>query len=325
MFKRAAFIALSVAFAACASPKIEERQAPPPQVLKTPPPPVVEAAPAPVAPIDAAPAVPPVRVVLISVDGWHPALLTEELMPAVSKLKSLGSWTLQAETPLPAVTVVSHAAMLTGALPKVNGVSKFEPSGDLSDWRPLKVKTVLEALEADGIRTGAFVQKKKLYGLVPKGATTVFTVAGSDLKDWACATITELDSVRFSFIHLAAIDGAGHSHGWLSKQQEAAARKVDHEIATIATCIHEVWETTGTPFVLIVTADHAGHKRTHGTKADSHVPWIAIGYGIKADHELTGPVRLMDTAPTALKILGKDPATLLPDAAGVVVSDIFEP
>jgi arylsulfatase A-like enzyme len=59
-------------------------------------------------------------------------------------------------------------------------------------------------------------------------------------------------------------------------------------------------------FSLIITADHGGHGKGHGSDdpRDVTIPWIAWGRGVRAG-ELTGdPVRTVDTASTVLWLLG---------------------
>ena len=57
--------------------------------------------------------------------------------------------------------------------------------------------------------------------------------------------------------------------------------------------------------VLIITADHGGHARTHGTDRpeDMNIPWIAWGKGVKKGFEISAPVKTFDTAATALWLL----------------------
>jgi arylsulfatase A-like enzyme len=58
-------------------------------------------------------------------------------------------------------------------------------------------------------------------------------------------------------------------------------------------------------YTLIVTADHGGHGRSHGSDAleDTTIPWIVYGEGVASDGRPEG-VRTMDTAATALWLLG---------------------
>ena len=56
---------------------------------------------------------------------------------------------------------------------------------------------------------------------------------------------------------------------------------------------------------LIVTADHGGEGRSHGSDSERHVriPWIAWGDGVPAGGEIPH-VRTTDTAPTVLNLIG---------------------
>jgi arylsulfatase A-like enzyme len=58
--------------------------------------------------------------------------------------------------------------------------------------------------------------------------------------------------------------------------------------------------------VIIVTADHGGHKKTHGSKlpGDMNIPWVVWGKGVKQNYEILSPVTTYDTAATALWLPG---------------------
>ena len=74
---------------------------------------------------------------------------------------------------------------------------------------------------------------------------------------------------------------------------------------------------------LIVTADHGGHERTHGTNTmtDTTIPWIVVGPKV-VPGMLTVRVNTMDTAATAAYVLGlKLPA----NATGRPVFEAFTP
>jgi arylsulfatase A-like enzyme len=270
------------------------------------------------------------RVVLISMDGLDSRLV--EHMPTLKKLMRQGTSTLRAETPLPAVTVVSHAAMLSGAEPRKNGIATNQyprDPGEQSRWRPLKVPTVVSALSARGRYVSAFVQKPKMIGLVPFEAVSGMRFFHHDHDYLVGAARAELadppekgiDAVVF--IHMKMLDAAGHDFGWLSPRQIAAAVYVDEDIQDLLDYAERGDARFGLSTVFIVTSDHGGHGKTHGTKADSRVPWIAAGPGLKRGYAIKGPVRLMDTAPTILKCLGYDPKTVLPSADGMVIQEIF--
>jgi arylsulfatase A-like enzyme len=58
--------------------------------------------------------------------------------------------------------------------------------------------------------------------------------------------------------------------------------------------------------VIILSADHGGHDKTHGSTSleDMHIPWIVWGKGVRKDYTITKRVSTCDTAATALWLLG---------------------
>jgi arylsulfatase A-like enzyme len=66
----------------------------------------------------------------------------------------------------------------------------------------------------------------------------------------------------------------------------------------------------GDSTVVIVTADHGGHDRTHWDgrlDSDRFIPWIIRGPGIAPGTVITAPVATTDTAATAAAALGLPP------------------
>jgi arylsulfatase A-like enzyme len=71
---------------------------------------------------------------------------------------------------------------------------------------------------------------------------------------------------------------------------------------------------------VILTADHGGQAKEHGTReaCDMTIPWIAAGPRVTHKGVLTRPVRTVDTALTVLSLLGL-PAPA--DVAGKAVAE----
>jgi len=347
------YIAALAALAACAvvASHRPSRTAPPsvrketpdwPQVAKTAPP-------------DASAKTGPRRVILVTVDGLHVRLT--DRMPVWQELARDGSWTLKARVPKGATTVISHAALYTGADPDVNGVVReLENTGPDTHvhgvkfrWHPfMKVAddgtvtytvkdTLFTAVEAAGYKATAVVQKGKLVGMLRPDAdeTGIHVYGDAGLIKAACEDVKD-DAVRLVILHIGSPDGAGHEHGWLSDEQYAAAEKVSGQLQTIRECMADAESAGGIPNTLIVTSDHGGTpvdacmkrrgkaKCGHGANDDDNrlVPWVIVGPGIKAGHEIQASVRLVDTAPTILRILGI-PASSIPTLSGVEISEVF--
>jgi arylsulfatase A-like enzyme len=106
------------------------------------------------------------------------------------------------------------------------------------------------------------------------------------------------------FIHFTDADNAGHKYGWGSSQQMQAFGDVDVALAVVLKAIEDAGIADQS--VIIVTADHGGHRKTHGGSSpdDMKIPWIAQGKDVRKDFPITAPVSTCDTAATALWILG---------------------
>lgn len=305
--------------------------------------------------VDASVAPTPRRVILVSVDGLH-AKLTDR-MPVWQEFVRDGSWTLKARVPKGATTVISHAALYTGADPQVNGVTReLENKNGLTHvhgwrfrWKPfMKVAsdgtvtytvkdTLFTAVEAAGYKATAVVQKGKLVGMLrPDGdETDIHVYADAGLIKAACKAVQD-DDVRLVILHIGSPDGAGHEHGWLSDEQYAAAEKVSDQLRAIRDCAADAEKAGGIATTLIVTSDHGGTpvdvcmKRRgkptcgHGANDDDNrlVPWVAVGSGVKAGHEIAASVELVDTAPTILRLLDI-PLSSIPTLSGAPIDEIL--
>jgi hypothetical protein len=76
--------------------------------------------------------------------------------------------------------------------------------------------------------------------------------------------------------------------------------------------------------LVIITSDHGGTGVSHGDAsipANKTIPWMVFGPCVRAGHEITGEVRIFDSAAIALWGLGLGiPA----DMDGRIVSEAFE-
>src|SRR5262249_43632901 len=106
------------------------------------------------------------------------------------------------------------------------------------------------------------------------------TVLARRVARQAAAYITT-NKPALCFIHLTDPDNTGHKFGWGSPQQIKSFANVDAAIGRIMQSI----ETAGIlqQSVVIITADHGGHAKTHGlnTPEDMMIPWIAWGSGVR--------------------------------------------
>ena len=242
------------------------------------------------------------HVIIISEDGLRPDALLRAHGPVVADVMKRAAYSLEAMTIRHASTLPSHAAMLSGFDEDVHGVT-------WNTWRPgrgsILVPTVFDAVEHAGQNSAAFVGKQKLEHVIPPGSVGLFSHPG-----FLCHVVSEAAARYFvenrpalEFVHFADPDEIGHHEGWMSDEQIAAIRGTDHCLATMIDAVHRAGADADTVFIL--SADHGGHNYNHTgrIKEDRLIPWIAWGAGIRP-HRIEAPISTMDTAATALWILG---------------------
>lgn len=106
------------------------------------------------------------------------------------------------------------------------------------------------------------------------------------------------------FVHLTDPDAAGHSYGWMSAQYGRAVLRADQALERLIKAADQAYEPGN--YTLIVTADHGGSGKGHGSDHphDVTIPWIAWGRGVSRGEITAHPVRTMDTASTVLFLMG---------------------
>jgi predicted AlkP superfamily pyrophosphatase or phosphodiesterase len=255
----------------------------------------------------------PPRVALISIDGLRPDALTTTTAPSLVALAERGSYTWTAQTIFPSTTLPSHASMLTGVEPSAHGVTFDE----YRDSFQLKVPTVFSLARAAGKRTVFVAGKDKFRQLALAGSADSFVLATRGDVDVVNETIVQLPlGFDLLFVHLPQVDHTGHASGWMSPEYMAQLQQTDAAVGRLVSQL-----PAGT--TVIVTADHGGQNRTHGTveSCDMTIPWIVAGPRVVRRGPLTRTVRTVDTALTILTLLGVPaPAKV----SGRFVSEPFE-
>ncbi len=249
------------------------------------------------------------HVIIISIDGLRPDAIEQFRAPTLQRLMREGSYSRDAQTILPSTTLPSHTSMLTGVDVDVHGVT-FN-SDETGNVGPLQVPTVFSLAHAVGFRTAAFFGKSKLQHLhLPHTLDYVRSLEGRIA--WTGSAKRTVDDVErhlatagpnLVFVHLAETDYAGHFFGWMGRSYARAVQHVDQAVELLID--HATVRFGPSQYTVIITADHGGHGRTHGTAdpVDTTIPWIVWGEGVRAGATL-GPVRTTDTAATALWLLG---------------------
>jgi predicted AlkP superfamily pyrophosphatase or phosphodiesterase len=251
------------------------------------------------------------HVFIISIDGGKPEVIARSDMPNLQRLVGEGAWTWTASTIYPSLTLPSHTSMLTGVGPDKHHIL-------WNSWKPRKgvvgVPTIFAEAKRTGYATAMFVGKEKFRHLAQPGTVDKFqfdqgqpkrsrTVVSKTVAKEAARYILE-NKPNLCFIHFTDADDTGHKYGWGSPQQIRALGEVDAALGEILRAIESAGITHES--VLMITADHGGHGKTHGRKTaeDMLIPWIAWGKNVKGGYSISRHVRTYDTAATALWLLG---------------------
>jgi predicted AlkP superfamily pyrophosphatase or phosphodiesterase len=208
-------------------------------------------------------------VLIVSIDALHPDALSEKTSPTLYALMRPGRYTLEGKSVDPPKTLIAHTAMLTGLAPEENG--KMD-----NDWKPgmprVARATLFDDAKRHGFRTAFYYAKPKLGYLVSK-AVDAHALARDDGVDQAQAFFGK-GGRRFVFLHVSGLENAGTDYGWLSPEYLDELSYIDLALAPLFEAVSQ----RGAHFI-IVTSDHAGHDRQHGTSHpdDYKLPLIMAG------------------------------------------------
>lgn len=252
------------------------------------------------------------HVVVVSVDGLRPDAIAAYGATTLQRLMREGSYTLAASTIHPSKTLPSHTSMLTGQPPEQHGVRWNTVA--TADADAIELPNVFSVARGRGYRTAAFFSKAKFQPLQLPGTLDYTQAPGGLFGRWSSrrtlddvAVYLETARPNLLFVHLTDPDAAGHRSGWMSPRYGRAVLTADTAIAQLLDLATAAYGANN--FSLIVTADHGGHGRNHGSDdpRDVTIPWIAWGQGVERGALAATTIRTMDTAATAVWLLGITP------------------
>ena len=244
------------------------------------------------------------KVILISIDGMRPDGLLGCGNPYVQELFAKGSYTLNAQTVFPSVTLPCHMSMFHSVNPERHGTTTNTYTPQV---RP--INGLFEQIKAAGGESALFFGWEQIRDLGRPGTLkhSVFIEHSSDkhtdvqLTDAALKYIGEKHP-DFVFLYLVQTDEAGHDTGWMSENYMAY-------LSTAIDCVKRVIDAAGEEYTVLITADHGGHDRTHGTTMpeDMVIPMMFCGEAFEPGKELQD-VTMLDIAPTIAKLMQVYPA-----------------
>lgn len=243
------------------------------------------------------------KILLILVDGMRPDALLQ--IPQAQALLQTAASTMQARTVMPSVTLPCHMSLFHSVDPARHGTTTNTYAPQV---RP--VKGLCEVLAANRKRSAFFYDWEELRDLTRPGSLDHACFYSGDrlgydrtgdLLTAAAIEYLQTDAPDFAFLYFGAPDMAGHSHGWMGEQYMNALQHCFENIERVLAILPE-------DCTVILTADHGGHGRMHGTDLpeDMIIPLIIRGEGFEAGKDF-GSAGILDIAPTVAALLGVAP------------------
>ena len=257
------------------------------------------------------------RFIAIAIDGCRADRLLEADTPFIDRIRREGADYVDTATVYPARTVTAFSSMLTGAPPRVHGMSSnFVPN------LGLKCDSIFDTLRASGM-TGKLVGIAHLVDAFGEGdVETVTAVTDNNEIDEALAararSVLERDDPDLLVLQLLSVDQTGHARGSYNDEYLAKIEATDRIIARF----FEWCERNGylDDATFLITSDHGqgigigGHG--HMSPSEVHVPCILWGRGVERKGPIEEPRSIMDIAPTIAYYLGAQPPA---DSVGQVL------
>ena len=241
------------------------------------------------------------KVILISIDGMRPDGFLQCGNPFIHEMMKKATYTLDGRTVFPSVTLPCHTSLFHSVPPErhctttntyvapvhpVTGLfEQIKNSGGISamyyGWEPLR----------DVSRPGSLRFAEYIHSYSADATDGLLT-------DRALERIRS-DRPDFVFLYMVETDEkGGHDHGWMTPEYLSC---IDAAIDNV----RRVYEEFGNEYTVIVTADHGGHARSHGTNMaeDMTIPMFYIGEDFEEGKQLDGST-ILDIAPTVTRVMG---------------------
>lgn len=244
------------------------------------------------------------KVILISIDGMRPDGFLACNNPYCKTLMERSTYSLEASSVFPTVTLPCHVSMFHSVPPERHGVmtNTYVPP-----VRP--IPGLFEALKGQGAKCGMFYGWEELRDISRPGSLDraeyieSYSAPHTDtvLTDRALEYV-EKEKPDFVFLYMVETDTkGGHDCGWMTDTYlEYVSIAIDN--------VKRVIDAVGDDYTVIITADHGGHARGHGDDSpeDMNIPMFFVGKKFSENTEIKN-IGLLSIAPTVADIMGVKP------------------
>ena len=211
--------------------------------------------------------------------------------PNLLRLFRNGASTKNARTQIEmTVTLPNHTSQVTGRPIEVgnsgHGVdwNTHIPGTTIQDDGAGDIESIFTQVHDAGRQTALFATEEKFSLLKRSWPASINRSTIVQDGDHAVAVAARRDLLNnnraFTFVHLGAMDEAGHAHGWMSRPYLRAAKLVDAQIGILLKAIRE--HNRLHDVTIVLTADHGGKAGEKGHAVvteyfNYRIPFVDLG------------------------------------------------
>ncbi len=239
------------------------------------------------------------KVITILVDGMRPDAIDACKSEEAEWILKNSSYTLNAKTVFPSVTLPCHMSLFHSVDPIRHGVTTnvFTPQ-----VRP--ILGLCEQLNSNGKTVAFYYTWGELKDLYRPESVTYSDFAAGHTIGFKTATDRILpeaikclqnEQPDFMFFYIGETDDEGHRVGWMSDGYL-------ENISRAFKIIKQIIDSLPPDYITIVLADHGGHDRNHGSAENEDMTIPLIIHGLDKNVNFDNAT-ILDVAPTVTKIL----------------------
>lgn len=240
---------------------------------------------------------------IVLIDGMRPDALLQVKGPHMRSLMERGATHLRARTVMPSSTLPCHTSLFYGVEPERHGVTT-------NTWRPMvrPIASLFDVVSAAKRKTGMFYTWEQLRDVASPGSLSESHMISMYNRSWyeadqeafaaAARWMSRNPDFGLAFVYYGSADEIGHQHGWMSSEYLRALEDADEALGQLLPHLP-------TDCLTLLTADHGGHARTHGTDCDEDmtIPLVAHSPQTPAGSAIDREFSIMDIAPTVARWL----------------------
>jgi parallel beta-helix repeat protein len=253
------------------------------------------------------------HVILVVIDGVRPDVLLGANTPNFDALAAEGSYTWNAWTVTPSVTIAAIPSLMTGATPEVHQVT---------DWSgEIYAETMPEVFEEAGLSTALIGSGGILAGYNENTYWTEYYYHENADEHFTTLAIEYFVENRpfFMYVYNPMPDRRGHTYGHESAEYREAIENADYHVGRLVQTLKdlEVYDNT----LIVITTDHGmtGTSHGYGYENDMRIFSIWRGPKVRGNYRMVDNVyippsatygetyvahRIIDIAPTITSLVG---------------------